>query len=529
MAIICTAYKGGIRIKPVIKNLLLIDRLSKNELEKLLTTGSAVCGDEVITLDDLQESGQFAEPYRTALALKILGKTTGALLCALGLIDFEGGTYGRRIGQELEKDDNYIRQLLNILERMGILHSSEGKGKQRIFTLEEDLLILPKGQLSHLLEGKPISVESLILRELEGGSVHLEELVSHYYDEHINEIIHPREKKEKFEVGQLIESMIKSGVVRTSETYSSKRLRHEGFLTFYELLDILDTVRQNLPLDEEGNVESSDLTGLIAEELQKRDESGELVRRYRDYVQYRLRKQIVTSEGNIPIDFSTLKDLIKKTADDKGIVISSKMKNLVAEDLISSLKGLPITSFKDSFIESFIDNWLEDRFLITSSEERMNQVEKLIGAGEGLLKAAKDIQHMDAVRARRYAADTGLNVLSLLLLLYGESPPQKLSLMSKQFSKKKGNQSIFTLIVEDFSLLRKDERIRETEEFSKVKKAVEEKFQAFDAARFLKMYLKMIKGYAQEDFNLEEFIEVTEVMSLVGKLLYQFRVDHLVG
>lgn len=479
-----------------------------------------------MALSDLQEEGKFAEPYRTALVLKILGKTTGALLCALSLIDGEKGSYGRRIGQELEKDDNYIRQLLNILELIGILRSSEGKGKQKIFTLEEDLLILPKGQLSKFLEGNPVSVETLILRELENEQIRLEELVVCFYDEDINQIIH-RERKEKFEVGQLIESMIKSGVVRTFETSSSKSLHHEGFLSFYQLLELLCTVKKNIPRDSEGNVRSSDLTRIITDELLKRDETGELARRYRDYVLYRLRKQIITDEGVITIDFSTLKELIDKTAESKGINLSAKMRNLLAEDVITSLKGLPITSFKESFIQSLIDNWLEDRFLITSSEEAMNQVETMMRVGDRLLENAKDIQGMDAAKATEFVAEASLNYLSLLLLLHGEIPPQKLSLMGKAFMKKKGDQSVFGSLVENFSTVRKDKKIKEAESFKKVKAVLEEKLQAFDVARFFRMYLKMIKGHKPEDFPLEDVIKDTEVVSLLCKLLVQFRMDQL--
>lgn len=514
-------------INSVMKRLLLIDMLSKDDLQKLLSAGSVQCGDEVIALEDIQEEGQFKEPYRTALVLKILGKTTGALLCALSLIDCEQGSYGRRIGQELGKDDNYIRQLLNILEQMRILHSLEGKGKQRIFTLQEDLVILPKGQLSNLVQGKKISAEVLVVRELERGHVHLENLLARLYDESINQIIHPNGKKEKFEVGQLIESMIKSGVVRTFETSSSKHLRHEGFLTFYQLLNLLDTVRQNLPRDAEGNVKSADLTQVIAEELQKRDKTGQLARRYKDYVQYRLRKQIITDEGTASIDFSTLKDLIDKTAETKGIELSSNMRNLLAEDAITSLKGLPITSFTDSFIETFIDNMLEDRFLITSSEEMMNQVETLLRVGDRLLENAKDIQHLDQGKAKEFVIEASLNFLSLLLLLHSEMPPQKLSLMPKAFMKKRGDHSVFALLVENFSSMRKDKKMRETEAFVKVKKILEEKFQAFDVARFLRMYIKVVRS--QEDFNLEEFIEYTEAVSLIGEILFQSRMHQMAG
>ncbi|MBU7030000.1 MAG: hypothetical protein HXS48_23920 [Theionarchaea archaeon] len=514
-------------INSVMKRLLLIDMLSKDDLQKLLSAGSVQCGDEVIALEDIQEEGQFKEPYRTALVLKILGKTTGALLCALSLIDCEQGSYGRRIGQELGKDDNYIRQLLNILEQMRILHSLEGKGKQRIFTLQEDLVILPKGQLSNLVQGKKISAEVLVVRELERGHVHLENLLARLYDESINQIIHPNGKKEKFEVGQLIESMIKSGVVRTFETSSSKHLRHEGFLTFYQLLNLLDTVRQNLPRDAEGNVKSADLTQVIAEELQKRDKTGQLARRYKDYVQYRLRKQIITDEGTASIDFSTLKDLIDKTAETKRIELSSKMRNLLAEDAITSLKGLPITSFTDSFIETFIDNMLEDRFLITSSEEMMNQVETLLRVGDRLLENAKDIQHLDQGKAKEFVTEASVNFLSLLLLLHSEMPPQKLSLMPKAFMKKRGDHSVFALLVENFSSMRKDKKMRETEAFVKVKKILEEKFQAFDVARFLRMYIKVVRS--QEDFNLEEFIEYTEAVSLIGKILFQSRMHQMAG
>ncbi len=528
MAHICKVHKeGGIPINRVIKMLLLIDRLGKQQLETLLSGGSVTCDEQVITLDDFGKDGHLEEPYRTAFVLKILGKTTGALLCALGLIDCEQGTYGRRIGQELEKDDNYIRQLLNIIERMGILKASEGKGKQKIFTLEEDLVILPKGQLADLLQGKSISIDSLLVRELEEGNIQLEELFAKLYDESINCIIHSGEEKEKFEVGQLIESMIKSGVVRTFETSSSKRLRSAHFLTFYQLLDLLAVTRQNLPQDAERNVTSSDLTRAIGEELQKRDSTGGLARRYRDYVQYRMRKQIVTEEGTASIDFSTLKDLISGIAEAKGIALSAKMRNLIAEDVITSLKGLPITSFKDTFIESFIDNVLADRFLITSSEEMMNQVKTLMRIGDRSLENARDIQNLDETKAKEFAAEASLHFLSLLLLLCGEIPPQKLSLMAKGFAKKKGNQSVFAILIENFSSLRKNKEIRETEEFLKVKKFLDEQFQAFDFARFLKMYLKMVKFQKLEDFNLEEFIEATEIISYIGKLLFQFRMSLL--
>ena len=191
----------------------------------LLSEGSVICDNQSVMLNDLKEGNTFKEPYRTALVLKILGKTTGTLLCALSLIDCEEGAYGRKIGQVLHKDDNYIRQLLNILELIGILQSSEGKGKQRIFTLENDLVILPRDQISCLIQGDRVSIPLLVSRELEKGTIHLDELFTQLYDRNINCIIHPREGKEKFEIGQLIESMIKSGVIRTFETSSSKRIR----------------------------------------------------------------------------------------------------------------------------------------------------------------------------------------------------------------------------------------------------------------------------------------------------------------
>ncbi len=517
-------YIGGMSINDVMKMLLLIDKLSKDQVEELLLKGSVECEGQTLVLRDFQDNGRLKEPYRTAFVLKILGKTTGALLCALSLIDCEEGTYGRRIGQELGKDDNYIRQLLNVLEYMGILSSAGGKGKQKVFTLSEDLVILPRGQVMNLLKGEKVSVKSLIGRELEEGSIRLEELFSSLYDEWVNQIIHG-EEREKFEVGQLIESMIKCGVVRTFTTSSSKRLRDERFLTFYDLLELLRRMRETLPLDRDGNVGSSDLTRVIQEELQKRDKTGELARRYRNYVHYRMRKQIITDQGNISIDFSTLKDLIEKKAHQKGIELSAKMRNLIAEDLITSLKGLPMTSFKDTFIDSFIDNLLEDKFLIFSSEDVMNRAETLMRIGERLLESARDMQQLDEGKAKEFAAEASLSVLSLLLLVQGEIPPQRLSLMGKAFLKKKGNESIFSLLVQDFSSLRKEKEIREREEFLRVENILKERFQALDVARFLEMYLKMVSIHAES--NLKDFIEATEVISLIGKLLFWFRMRQM--
>lgn len=509
------------------KMLLLIDRLNKDQMGTLLAEGSVICNGQSIMLDDLKENGEFKEPYRTALVLKILGKTTGTLLCALSLIDYEKGTYGRKIGQELGKDDNYIRQLLNIMELIGILQSSEGKGKQRIFTLEKDLVILPRDQMGRLMQGDAVSIPLLISRELKRGTLQLEELFYQLYDKPINCIIHPREGKEKFKIGQLIESMVKSGVVRTFETSSSKRLRYQGFLTFYQLLELLNRVRTTVPKDAEGNVKSSDLTKAVEEELHKWDESGELARRYRNYVHYHTYKQIVTSEGPVPIDFSTLKELIQKKAEHKNIELSAKMRNLIAENLIASLKGLPITSFTDTFIDNFIDNLLEDRFLITSSEDVMNQVETLMRVGDRSLENAKDIQDLDAQKAKEYVDEASLNYLSLLLLLHGGTSPQKLSLMTKAFLKKKGDQSIFALVVENFSSLRKDKETREKEEFSKVEEALKKQFQAFDVTRFLRLYLRMVEGDMAVD--LEAFIEATVIVSFMGKLLFEFRMSQVEG
>ncbi|MBU6999734.1 MAG: hypothetical protein HXS41_06600 [Theionarchaea archaeon] len=522
-------YRGGTIINPIMKTLLLIDKLSKEQLETLLAGKSVTCDDHILTLDSFKENGEFKEPYRTALVLKVLGKTTGALLCALSLIDCEDGTYGRRIGQELEKDDNYIRQLLNIMELIGILESSEGKGKQKIFTLKEDLIILPRDQLGRMVEGHPVSIELLISRELEKGSICLEDLFSALYDNAINQIVQQDDKKEKFEIGQLIESLVKSGVVRTFETSSSKRLTQEGFITFYQLLELLKAVKERIPKDEQKNVRSSDLTRIIEEELHNRDETGELARRYRNYVQYRMRKQIVTAKGTASIDFATLKNRIDKMANQKGLRLSSKMRNVLAEDLISGLKGLPITSFKDAFLESFIDNLLEDKFLITSSEDLMNKAETLLRVGTRLLESARDIQDLDASKSREFAAEASLSVLSLLLLLQGESPPQKLSLMNKAFLKKKGNGSIFASVVEDFSSLKKDKELREKEEFMEVEKTLKEQYEAFDMGRFLITYLKMVSGEQTEEFSLQQFIEATEILRLSGGLLYEFRIKQMEG
>ncbi|MBU7014760.1 MAG: hypothetical protein HXS52_06205 [Theionarchaea archaeon] len=509
--------------------LLLIDKLSKEQLEALLDGESVTCEDQVLALDSLTENGELKEPYRTALVLKVLGKTTGALLCALSLIDCEDGTYGRRIGQALEKDDNYIRQLLNIMELIGILESSEGKGKQKIFTVKEDLIILPRDQLARLVEGHPVSIELLISRELDKGSVCLEDLFSKLYDDSINQIVQPDEKKEKFEIGQLIESLIKSGVVRTFKTSSRKRLTQEGFPTFYQLLELLRTVKERIPKDEQKNVKSSDLTRIIEEELHNRDETGELARRYRNYVQYRMRKQIVTAEGTASIDFATLKNRIDKMADQKELHLSSKMRNVLAEDLITGLKGLPITSFKDAFLESFIDNLLEDKFLITSSEDMMNQAETLLRVGTRLLENARDIQDLDVSKSREFAAEASLSLLSLLLLLQGESPPQKLSLMNKAFFKKKGDGSVFALMVENFSSLKKDKEMQEKREFIEVEKELKEQYEAFDVGRFLITYLKMVSGEAAEEFSLQQFVEATEVLRLIGGLQYEFRTKQMEG
>jgi transcriptional regulator NrdR family protein len=522
-------YNGGNIINPIMKTLLLIDKLSKEQLETLLAGEPVTCEDQVLALDSFMEDGEFKEPYRTALVLKVLGKTTGALLCALSLIDCEGGTYGRRIGQELEKDDNYIRQLLNIMELMGILKSSEGKGKQKIFTVQEDLIILPRDQLARVVEGHPVSIELLISRELEKGTVCLEDLFCTLYDDTINQIVQSDEKKERFEVGQLIESLIKSGVVRTFETSSSKRLTQEGFLTFYQLLDLLKTVKEKIPRDQQNNVKSADLTRVIEEELHHRDETGELARRYRNYVQYRMRKQIVTVEGTASIDFATLKNRIDKMADQKGLHLSSNMRNVLAENLITSLKGLPITSFKDTFIESFIDNLLEDKFLITSSEDMMNKAETLLRVGTRLLENARDIQDLDAAKSREFTAEASLNILSLLLLLQGESPPQKLFLMNKAFLKKKGNGSVFASLVEDFSSLRKNKEMREKEEFLEVERTLKEQYEAFDMGRFLITYLKMVSGEPAEEFSLEQFVGATDVLQLISGLLYEFRMKQMEG
>jgi hypothetical protein len=522
-------YDGGNIINPIMKMLLLIDKLSKEQLETLLAGDPVTCEDQVLDLDSFMEGGEFKEPYRTALVLKVLGKTTGALLCALSLIDCEGGTYGRRIGQELEKDDNYIRQLLNIMELMGILKSSEGKGKQKIFTIQEDLIILPRDQLARIVEGHPVSIALLVSRELEKGTVCLEDLFCTLYDDTINEIVQSDEKKERFEVGQLIESLIKCGVVHTFETSSSKRLTHEGFLTFYQLLDLLMTVKGKIPRDQQNNVKSADLTRVIEEELHHRDETGELARRYRNYVQYRMRKQIVTVEGTASIDFATLKNRIDRMADQKGLHLSSKMRNVLAENLITSLKGLPITSFKDTFIESFIDNLLEDKFLITSSEDMMNQAETLLRVGTRLLENARDIQDLDAGKSREFTAEASLNILSLLLLLQGESPPQKLSLMNKAFLKKKGNGSVFASLVEDFSSLRKHKEMREKEEFLEVERILKEQYEAFDMGRFLITYLKTVSGEPAEEFSLEQFVGATDVLRLISGLLYEFRMKQMEG
>jgi hypothetical protein len=515
-------------IHPIVENLLIIDKLSKSDLEILLSDGSITCEGQPITLDRFREEGTLKEPYRTALVLKVMGKTTGALLCALSLIDGEDGSYGRRIGQLLSKDDNYIRQLLHLLEHMGILSSSTGKGKQRIFTLERDVLILPKGQLDNVLKGKPFCSKTLTVREIQEGTLSVEDLFTCLYDHQINQIIHPSGEKEKFEIGQLIESMIKSGITRTLETSSSKRLRPEEFLTFYQLLALLDRVRRRVPLDTQGNVSSADLTRIIGEELHMKDPTGNLSKKYQDYVQYRLRKQIVTAEGIASIDFSTLKDLIDSISTQKGINLSSKMRNLIAEDIISSLKGLPITSFKESFITGFVDNWLEDRFLITSSEEMMNQVETLLRVGKRLVENAKDIQPLDEEKATEFATGASLNVLSVLLLMAGEIPPQKRTLMKKAFSKKKGDQSIFGHIVENFSSVRKDNTFKLMSEFQETKKILEGKFQAFDVARFLRNYIKMVTSYTQEK-ELVDFIETTEAVWHIGHLLYQYRMHQFAG
>ena len=137
------------------------------------------------------------------------------------------------------------------------------------------------------------------------------------------------------------------------------------------------------------------------------------------------------------------------------------------------------------------------------------------------------IQGMDAEKATEFVAEASLNFLSLLLLLHGEIPPQKLSLMGKAFLKKKGDQSVFGSLVENFSTMRKDKKIKETESFKRVKAVLEEKLQAFDVARFFRMYLKMIKGYKPEDFPLGDVIKDTEVVALLCRLLVQFRVDQL--
>jgi hypothetical protein len=154
-------------------------------------------------------------------------------------------------------------------------------------------------------------------------------------------------------------------------------------------------------------------------------------------------------------------------------------------------------------------------------------VETLMRVGSRLLENAEDIQEMDQTKAREFAAEASLNFLSLLLLLHNEIPPQELSLMEKAFRKKRGDQIIFTLLVENFSSLRKDKAIREMEEYLTVEKALKEKFQAFDVARFLEMYLKIVKFDALEDFHLEEFLKATEVISCIGKLLYQFRIQQM--
>lgn len=521
MAHICTVDSDT--ITTVTDMLLLIDKLSKEQMETLLSEGSVTCEDQKVNLDQFTDNKTFQEPFRTAFVLKVLGKTTGTLLYALSLIDCEGGTYGRRIGQKLGKDDNYIRQLLNIMEQIGVLRCSEGKGKQKIFTLEDDLVILPKGQVARLLNGNPVSITELISRELDHGNVKLEDLFITVYDDSINQIIHAGGQKEKFEVGQLVESLIKSGVVRTFETSSSKRLRHQEFLSFYQLLSVLKNVKEQLPKDTHGNVQSSDLTHLIEQELHKKDETGELARRYRNYVQYRMRKQIITEQGTASIDFSTLKELIQKKAKNKDLELSAKMRNVLAEDVITSLKGLPITSYKDEFIDSFIDNILEDRFLITSSEDIMNQVETLMRVGNRLLENTIDIQDLDTTKAREFCAEASLNFLSLLLLLHDGVPPQRLSLMNKAFFKKRGSKSAFISLVENFSSLRKNKKIKKMDEFSIVKKVLKEEFQAFDVARFLEMYLKMVDLHGIEEFNLGEFIKKTKVIACMGKLLYEFK------
>ncbi|MBU7024576.1 MAG: hypothetical protein HXS40_10465, partial [Theionarchaea archaeon] len=276
-------------------------------------------------------------------------------------------------------------------------------------------------------------------------------------------------------------------------------------------------------------VKSADLTRVIEEELHRRDETGELARRYRNYVQYRMRKQIVTAEGTASIDFATLKNRIDKMADQKGLHLSSNMRNVLAENLITSLKGLPITSFKDTFIESFIDNLLEDKFLITSSEDMMNQAETLLRVGTRLLENARDIQDLDAAKSREFTAEASLNILSLLLLLQGESPPQRVSLMNKAFLKKKGNGSVFASLVKDFSSLKKNKEMKEKEEFLEVEKTLKEQYGAFDMGRFLITYLKTVSGEPAEEFSLEQFVGATDVLRLISGLLYEFRMKQMEG
>ena len=318
----------------IMRNFFIIDKCSHKDIENLLVKRKSIRKEVMdgrqkrileINPPQIYEGEKLKEPYRSAILLKTLGHKTATLLSILSFIEEKGGSYLEEISDYIaatikESDisdskvksgtKSYLGSLLKVLCEVGLLkegrEDEEGKGGRlrKYYYLESGIHI---GDFRNLLAGKsadvlwnPPTLSGFLKSEFDeklGGLVH----------------IHSPEKymMGDFKMGIVIESLVKSGIVNTQKA-------GKQYLSFYDALDVAEGVKKKILSEYEGKstkaIHGEKLTQYILQELDARNPTGILSKKYENYIKFRLNKRIVDGEEE-KIDFGKIRKRRKREKD----------------------------------------------------------------------------------------------------------------------------------------------------------------------------------------------------------------------
>lgn len=423
----------------IMRNLFMIDKCSHKDIENLLVRRQNVRKQIVdgkekrifeITPSQIYDGETLLEPYRSAILLKTLGHKTAALISIISFIEGKGGSYLEEISDYLAENikeselseskvksgtKSYLGSLLKVLCETGLLsegrEDEEGKGGslRKYYYLKSGIHLQ---DFKALFEGKG----------WEGSSSppSLSMLLKTEYDKKLGELVYVH-KPEKyvmgdFKTGIVIESLVKSGLVNTQK--SGKQ-----YLSFYDVLDVVEGVKKRILAEYENKstkaLHAEKLTQFILEELNAKNPSGVLSKKYENYIKFRIRKRIINGEEE-RIDFGKIRKMMVEIASQRGIPLEGELLSHMTEQVVEAIKSMPLTMIKKNLLYDLCEGMISEKIVLISEEEMRNRVK----AAENLLETSRLYVKLDAYQARTLLSTVRENCFIALAMRHNEHPPK---------------------------------------------------------------------------------------------------------